>query len=258
MERLANLKQAFRMQRASRNRVVRFGVAAMTVAHRLGLALIDGQRRSVVLLKLLHRRNVHQTTPDTWLDRYPRIFAACRAYFGDRTEVNILSYGCSTGEEVLTLRRYFPAAFITGAEINRRSLAICRRHDVDERIAFVYSEPMAIARRGPFDAIFCMAVLQRTPRAIIEQGITDLRHIYPFEKFDRQVAELDELLTIGGLFVIRNTQYRFQDASVASKYAPLETMSPDSDPGPRFGRNSERLTEDDGAPLAFIFVKTGR
>jgi hypothetical protein len=255
MGRLANIKQTLRTRRTSKNPIVRCSVAAIRAAYRIARVLVDGQHRSVALLKLFNRQEVHQTTPETSMNRYPRIFSACRDYFGQRKDLNILSYGCSTGEEVLTLRRYFPAAFITGAEINRRSLAVCGKHEVDERIAFVYSERTAIAQRGPFDAIFCMAVLQRTPLAIIEQGITDLSHIYPFEKFDRQVAELDELLATGGLLVIRHTQYRLQDASVASKYAPLETTGLDADRGPRFGRNSVRLTGDDGAPHASIFVK---
>ncbi len=254
--RFANVKKALRARRTCRNTIVRAGIAAITAAYRMALFLVSAQYRSVTLLKVFKRGSVHQTTSDTWMDRYPRVFTACQAYFGDRKDLNILSYGCSTGEEVLTLRRYFPNAFIIGAEINRRSLAICRKHKVDERIAFVYSERAGIAQRGPFDAIFCMAVLQSTPQAIVEQGITNLKQIYPFEKFDRQVAELDELLTIGGLFVIGHTQYRFHDASVASKYAPLATVEPDADVRPRFGRNSERLTEGDAAPLAPIFVKT--
>ena len=51
-----------------------------------------------------------------------------------RQDIKILSYGCSTGEEVLTLRNYFPNAHIIGAEINKHSLAKCRQLPVDEKI----------------------------------------------------------------------------------------------------------------------------
>jgi hypothetical protein len=189
------------------------------------------------------------------MDRYPEIFSTCRAYFADCEDLKILSYGCSTGEEVMTLRKYFPSAIITGAEINRRSLAMCRNHRIDERIAFIYSEHTEIAQRGPFDAIFCMAVLQRTPHTIIDQGITNLRYIYPFEKFDRQVAELDSLLKKGGLLTIHRTQYRFSDAGVASKYVALESANHDLNDGPKFGKNSERLHESAVATFGPIFVK---
>jgi hypothetical protein len=73
--------------------------------HRTWLFLLDREHRSVVLVKLFNRDSVHQTTPLTWMDRYPEIFSRCRAYFTDRKNLNILSYGCSTGEEVITLRR---------------------------------------------------------------------------------------------------------------------------------------------------------
>jgi hypothetical protein len=120
----------------------------MTAAHRSGLFLLGRERRSVVLLKLFNRERVHQTTPLTWMDRYPEIFSTCGAYFTNRKNLKILSYGCSTGEEVITLRRYFPLAIITSAEINRRSLAICRNREIDDRIAFIYSDRIKIAQRG--------------------------------------------------------------------------------------------------------------
>jgi len=252
---LTRLKQALRARRDSKNPVVRYGVEAIEKLYRVGLFLVDGQHRSVVLLKLFDGRRVHQTTPATWIDRYPGIFSACQAYFGDKRNLRLLSYGCSTGEEVLTLRKYFPSAFITGAEINRRSLAACRRRKADERIAFIYSDRTAVAKRGPFDAIFCMAVLQRTPHAIAERGVTDLSRIYPFEKFDRQLRELDALLEKDGLLVIHHSQYLFEDACVASKYMPLETGAPEAGAGPRFGRNSQRLADSAGAAPASIFVK---
>jgi hypothetical protein len=254
--RLARLKSKLRASRTSTSPIVRLGIAAITAAYKAVLFVVDGKYRSVALLKGLNRGVVHQTTPDTWLDRYPRIFAACQTHLCERKDLRILSFGCSTGEEVLTLRRYFPSAFITGAEINRRSLAICRKREVDKRISFVYSERTILAQHGPFDAIFCMAVLQRTPQAVIQQGLIDLKRIYPFEKFDRQVAELDELLANGGLLVIRHTQYRLQDASVGWKYAALQTPAPEADTGPRFDRNSKRLPQGEAVPLVSFFVKT--
>ena len=114
---VATLKQAFRARRTSNNPAVRYALAVMTAAHRTGLFLLDREHRSVVLLKLFKRESVHQTTPLTSMDRYPEIVSTCRAYFADRKNLKILSYGCSTGEEVITLRKYFPLASITGAEL---------------------------------------------------------------------------------------------------------------------------------------------
>ena len=123
-------KQTVKEHRSSENPIIRFGVSIFYViwntvktARRV---CVDTDFRSILFLQLLNSKNVHQTTSLTYMDRYPTIFSACRDYFDGKKDLKILSYGCSTGEEVLTLRRYFPDAHIIGADINKHSFAICR------------------------------------------------------------------------------------------------------------------------------------
>lgn len=209
-----------------------------------------------MVAKLTARDQLHQTTTLTWPDRYPGIFAACRAYLGDAAELRILSFGCSTGDEVLTLRRYFPSATITGAEINRRSLRACRRRVVDARIRFIHSDRATIERYAPFDAIFCMAVLQRTPRAVEASGITNLSAIYPFERFERQLLDFDGWLEPNGLLVVHHAQYRVTDTSMAPRYRRLVSAGEEPDGGPLFDRRGDRVPDDPRAPrYGSIFVK---
>lgn len=238
----SRLKQGLRTQRDSGNAVTRFGVGAIYAARDLMLAcrsfLTNETYRSTTLLKWFKSERLHQTTVLTWMDRYPAIFSACRDLFAGRPDIRILSFGCSSGEEVLTLRQYFPDAHITGAEINPRNLALCRKLPVDGRIVFVPSERAVIEGHGPFDLILCMAVLQRTPHAVEAQRMTSLSAIYPFEKFDRQVRELDSFLKTGGVLVIHHTQYVFTDASVATKYDEVPSLEPPANDGPKFDRNS--------------------
>lgn len=239
------LKKILRTGRASRNPAVRLGVGVFDVLRGLARAVISREYRSVLLLRWLKRGQVHQTTPLTLMNRYPETFKACSDLVGGDSAVRILSFGCSTGEEVPTLRRYFPRAFITGAELNPRSLGLCRRLKVDDRISFVMSDLPALEKCGPFDLIFCMAVLQRTPHFVRDSGLKSLKKLYPFEKFDRQVGELDSLLRKGGLFVIDNAQYLFTHASVAGKYETVEGIRSVNE-DPRFDRNSlvlERTAE---------------
>jgi hypothetical protein len=250
---VTSLKQTLRNHLKSPNPFVRHTAESIYAVRKCVRLCIDAEFRSIVLLKILNSAAVHQDTALTCMNRYPGIFSACRNYFNGREDLKILSYGCSTGEEVLTLRQYFPTAFITGAEINKRSLAMCGRRAVDERIAFVYSDFDTIRRYGPFDAIFCMAVLQRNPHAIKEEGVSSLKKIYPFEKFDRQVGELDLLLKKQGLLVVHYSQYSFGDAGVAAKYEALESGVQDDYILPRFDRNSELV--ENPAPGKSIYVK---
>jgi SAM-dependent methyltransferase len=248
----SRLKQALMTGRKSGNGLVRHSVGVLDVMIMLVRAAISREHRSVLLLRWLKPGQVHQTTPLTWMDRYPQIFAACRDLVGGDSEVRVLSFGCSTGEEVLTLREYFPSAYITGADINPRNLAFCRKLKVDDRISFVRPDHSTLEKHGPFDLIFCMAVLQRTPQLVRERGLTDLKRIYPFEKFDRQVCELDALLKPGGLLVIDNAQYLFADSSVASRYRFAEGLTSGNNE-PRFDRHS--LLLNDAGPVNTVFRK---
>lgn len=222
VSRMRRLKNWIKKKRHSSNFLVRWIVEGLFRVARLlytvkGL-LTDKQYRTICYLKLFHSKHVHQTTPATCMNRYPNIFSACKNYFGDKEDIRILSFGCSTGEEVITLRYYFPKAVIVGAEINPHSLEICNNRQVDEKICFITSTPEEIKKHGPYDAIFCMAVFQRTPQLIAEKKITDLSKIYPFQKFENQIIELDESVKENGLFIVYFSQYDFQDTKVASNY----------------------------------------
>jgi len=74
------------------------------------------QTRCQWLLRLTRPVNLFQPSPATQLNRYPEIFRFVRAHVGDGADVRLLSFGCSTGEEVFSLRQYFPSAGIKGLE----------------------------------------------------------------------------------------------------------------------------------------------
>ena len=213
----------------------------------------DKEFRAIFYMSTFKSKEVHQTTPLTCMDRYPVIFSACRDYFKDRENIRILSYGCSTGEEVLTLRKYFNDASIVGAEINKNSLDICRKHNVDDKITFINSTPTEIRKNGKFDLIFCMAVLQRTPDTITREGVKSLKKIYPFEKFEKQVKELDSCLNKGGLMVIHFSQYSFEDVDISSKYKALGEYNQDDYKSAIFDRNSNLI--DKHISRKSIFIK---
>jgi hypothetical protein len=257
MQIIGTAKQAVKQHSSSKNPIIKIGISILYYlwngANTSKRMFIDKEFRSVTVLQLINSKNVHQTTPLTFMNRYPKIFAECSDYFAGKQELKILSYGCSTGEEVLTLRQYFPTAHIVGAEINKHSLSICKKLPVDDKISFIHSKPDEIEKHGPYDAIFCMAVLQRKPHYIAEKGITNLKKIYPFEKFEQQIIELDKLVNPRGLLVVHYTQYSVGDTIVASKYKNLGNQDQSDYASPVFDKISNIVKNP--APQKSIFIK---
>ena len=117
------------------------------------------------LVASLHPR-CHQGPNTTALNRYPEIFTAAAAAAPNAQR--ILSFGCSTGEECVTLASYFTSAQIIGTDINPVNLLKARKHR-SEQIRFVYASDGALNEFGGFDAVFCMAVLRTWKRARIAE-----------------------------------------------------------------------------------------
>lgn len=208
--------------------------------------LSNRRYRRHVLLTWFPSGNLHQISDQTELDRYPDIFYKVRQYFEGTGELKLLSFGCSTGEEVFTLRSYFPESVIVGTDINRRSLRICKRKNRDGRNLFIPSESNLLKAKGPYDAIFCMAVFQRT-----ENKYADCcDSIYPFALYEKQVLELHELVKAGGLLVIHCTNFRFSDTSIYQKYEVLDA-GPIETKLPKFDR-SNRLIKEQYHDVVFI------
>ena len=167
--------------------------------------------------RIFHAGKVHQTAPFTWLDRYPDLFDLTAKLAPDAAR--ILSFGCSTGEELISLRARFPDAEIVGAEINARSRAIALANVAgDARTTLVAPQDVA----GLFDVVFALSVLQRDPRGIA--ALVEAKHLaarYPFARFDEGVCSLAARLRHGGLLCVTNALYRVEDSSVAAELEPI-------------------------------------
>lgn len=186
----------------------------------------DPVYRSSRWLYLTSSDKQQQVTTYTEADRYPLLFASVRAVLPTDTPAKILSYGCSTGEEVSSLRRVFPEAELVGTDINPAALKQAERLHGGERIRYVPSRHPSLRDMGPFDAVFCMAVLQRFPS--IMGSLENLSDLYPFEQFSAEVERLHELVKVGGLLVLHLTSYRFADLPLADRYeaVPAEIDRP--------------------------------
>lgn len=199
----------------------------------------------------------HQISHSTQFDRYPLIYNLVAEISNGKTEqLKILSFGCSTGREALALAlKYFPTSMIFGVDIDDDTLETARDYtsSVADRVVFYNGMKNSSYDFGPYDIIFANSVLTLYP---LPPGASHATH-YPFDGFNEIMAEFDNMLKPGGIFVAVNTNYRIGDTLVGQRYLPVQ-HNDHSTAGcnsfvPLLDRNSQpvqRDTQDD--PCVFI------
>ena len=192
---------------------------ARALLHSVWRVLVRARVRSEWATRVRFRGLHFQGETFTAADRYPALFTQCRTLLADVAEPAILSFGCSTGEEAQTLGRYLPNAQILGVDINPWCVRTGTQRNRNARITFAHRLSVEFAEAGSFDAIFCMAVFQRTEHRLdtpetITGGFT-------FDTFAREIAVLDSKLRPDGLLFIDHCDFRFTDTATADRYRAL-------------------------------------
>jgi Methyltransferase domain len=160
-------------------------------------------------------------------DRYPWLFEFAAARLGSRPDLRILSFGCSRGEEVFSLRRYFPSAAIKGIDINPRNISRCLarlRVEHPTNTTFAIAATTEGEPTGAYDAIFCLAVLCNDD--LTTSGAARCDPLLHFEKFEWLVGDFTRCLKPGGLLALHTTNFRFCDTRVAQDF----TVALEADP----------------------------
>jgi len=214
------------------------------------------ESRNVALLLLRPPKGLYQPYGTTSADRYPEIFRFVRESVGDGAAVHILSFGCSTGEEVFSLRHYFPDAILAGIDINPFNIAVCRFQRLraaDKKMTFAIAASTAGAANESYDAIFAMAVFRHgdlnTSPPQPESG-----HRIHFADFDQSVADLARVLKPGGLLVIQNAMFRFCDTGVANDFEAVFSAKRD-EPSPFYGRDDCLLPDAEYPDVVFRKIR---
>jgi hypothetical protein len=212
--------------------------------------LTDPGLRAAVIGGWLHRRDYHQLDTYTSANRYAPLFDECRERLDDSPQRRVLSYGCSTGEEVVSLAERWPQAAIVGVDINAWCIAECRRRHQAPQRTFLHRLSREFDAAGGFDAIFCLAVFQRQENRTRRDNA---RSAYRFEQFERDLAVLDGKLKPGGLFVIDNADFRFTDAACASVYMPVMSANSQLRRGrPLYDRHNQKIADQHASPRIFV------
>ena len=190
--------------------------------------------------------NLFQPYGDTELDRTPQIFSFVRERLAEIAMPRILSFGCSTGEEVFTLRQYFPQAEIAGIDINPRSIALCRKKlddSGDQHIRFDQAGSVDAEADASFHVVFCMSVLRHSDLGNSHPARCD--HLIRFVDFEATVAGLCRCLMPGGYLVIRRSNFRFCDLDSAAGFETVfSRIGAAQDTTPLYGPDDCLLVND--------------
>jgi SAM-dependent methyltransferase len=195
-----------------------------------------------------------QPSSVTSADRYPKYFGLVRDELSGVLAPNILSFGCSTGEEVFTLRSYFPNANIVGIDINHHSIRVCQRELArrggDEKITFRCAGSLEAELSEYFDAIFALAVLRHGDLRALWPETCDA--ILPFSKVERAAEDIVTGLKPGGILTICHSQFLFADMRVSKQFDvvlndPYKYRQPD----PVYGADNCLLPKTDRRDVIF-------
>lgn len=209
-------------------------------------------------LRLTRPSNLFQPWNDTWDDRYPEVFAFLGRELSSKEDVHVLSFGCSTGEEVFSLRRFLPRARLKGIDISRGNVAECRRRLrqlADRRIEFVRAGSAAFEPDQRYDAVLCMAVFRHGSLAEVGEGGSCAR-LLRFEDFARTVEDLTRCLAPGGYLVVEHSNFRVADTPAARRLEVVVRRPPgEADRRtPVFGPDDRRIPGEPG-PVEVVFRK---
>lgn len=205
----------------------------------------SGRARREAMVRLIHPSGLFQPYATTRMDRYPDCFAFAHTFLGDGPQRHILSFGCASGEEVMSLRRVFPQARITGIDINPANIRLARRRlkraGGDSGIRLRCAGSVMDEPAEHYDTIFAMAVFRHG----------DLTRHSPrcdpwirFADFDLAVADLARVLRPGGLLVIRHAHFRFIDTAVSADFEQMQALAPPRKREPLFGRDNRLLPDE--------------
>lgn len=194
------------------------------------------ESRNAALLLLRPPKGLYQPYGTTSIDRYPEIFRYVRESVGDNVAVRVLSFGCATGEEVFTLRRYFSLATLAGIDINPWNIALCRlRRFISRAKKMTFAVGASTTREADLshDTIFAMAVFRHGDLNTSPPPASSSGRIR-FADFEESVADLARVLKPGGLLVIHHAMFRFCDTRAARGFATVFRVKRD-EPAPLYG-----------------------
>jgi SAM-dependent methyltransferase len=141
--------------------------------------------------------NQINTNNTTCRHRYPGIFKDIASITEGFPSVASVSVGCSTGEEVRSLKELHPHWTCHGVEIDDNSRASAVAQDPEG----FYCKDIYSLRESSYDLLLCMSVL----------CLQDSK-AFTFANFEDIVTDFCRVLKVGGILVLNNVQYNVLDS----------------------------------------------
>ncbi len=223
MSHFHNIKTRIKSFKENKSTMIRLTYFSILKLYLLFKFAFNNRYRSEVITKLVYNRELHQISTFTKANRYPYLFSVCKEYFKNQNESKILSFGCSTGEEVKSIRDNITNAKIYGVDINKYCLKKCKKNYSHEKNKFYNSLSRQFENLNDLDAIFCLAVFQRATNR--NKHLIDNNLQYNFNKFEDQIIILDKKLKRGGLLFIDQCDFNFLETSLKDNYKPLHVAN---------------------------------
>lgn len=208
---------------------------------RQALRWLGPHERAVRRIRAERPGQLLQPEATTGEGRYPWLFDFLAAELGTLDQPRVLSLGCSTGEELLALRKALPRAQILGADINPRSLRKARQRAAgDPGIALQLAGDPAEIAGAPFDAVLCLAVVRHA--RLQAEAPASCAGVLPFARAEAFVEGLAALTRPGGLLALWNVHFRLSDMVCAADFEPALDMAKGAAANqPLYGRGDRRL-----------------
>ena len=204
----------------------------------------ENYKPGTLLYYLLNSLNIiNQNSNYTSYNRYNNIFTDIKNYLNNKGIEKILSFGCSSGEEVRSLDDlYFKNKIIHGFDINssiiQNNIKLCNMTNI------AYYDKFNNLKNNEYDIIFCMSVLCNWPN--------NPKKNYSFELFENTLNLIDLKLNNYGYLVLYNTQYLFNDTNISKKYLSIKLDNCDSGFVTKYTKNFEII---DNLKKDYIFYR---
>lgn len=207
---------------------------------RIHLLLAPLRHRFVALRNFARPTELHQAWGTTAVNRRPKLVQAISEIVPDGDKKKVLSYGCSTGEELVELRQKYHRAQLFGTDLNRTSLRKAKTTLADCAVELFVSTEADLRRYGPYDLIVACSVFIRHPE---DTHTDDLSRLYPFRVFEKGILRLFENIKPGGLMCIHNANYRVMDTDLAASLRAIRHPDVAQSPNvPLFASSGRKLS----------------